>query len=581
MPDRIRASRFTPALLLGLLSCLGASAADAPAPIPRSQNVTINLVRRLVQRGVLPQSDADELIKMAEEDAAAANAEAAANPTALARISGPATGAAAPAPVASDTVRVTYVPEVVKRQLREEIKQEVMAQARDEHWAAPRSFPEWVSRYTLFGDLRFRFEGLYYPAGNDNTGAFPSFNTINTGAPFDVTGTVFSPQNNVDTQRQRPRLRARVGGDVDLGEGFTAGLRVATGENSSPVTTNQSFGAGGGNFSKYAVWLDRAFLRFSTPNSSVSVGRFENPFLASQMIFDDDLGFDGLAAQTKLTERWGLKPFATAGAFPVFNSALNFSTIQPAKFKSQDKWLFAGQVGAELAPAKDVTAKIGAAYYYFHNVAGRRSSPFTPVNAQDNGDTDETRPSFAQSGNTYFPLRNIIPGVLNNFGTTNQFQYFGLATPFHELALTGRVDYDGYEPLRISLLGEYVNNLAFHRGAVRRKAVNNLGAGGAGDFVGGNDGWNVELKAGAAALAQRGDWSASLGYRYVESDATVDGFTDSDFGNGGTNLEGFTLAGSLALSRRTWLTLRWMSASSIAGPRYKNDILQFDFNGKF
>ena len=36
----------------------------------------------------------------------------------------------------------------------------------------------------LFGDLRFREEGQRYPAGNDNTGAFPNFNAINTGAPF-------------------------------------------------------------------------------------------------------------------------------------------------------------------------------------------------------------------------------------------------------------------------------------------------------------------------------------------------------------------------------------------------------------
>src|SRR5262249_59037715 len=45
------------------------SAVTKPTP---SQNVTINLINRLVERGVLTQADATELIKQAEEDAAAA-----------------------------------------------------------------------------------------------------------------------------------------------------------------------------------------------------------------------------------------------------------------------------------------------------------------------------------------------------------------------------------------------------------------------------------------------------------------------------------------------------------------------------
>lgn len=559
-----------------------ASAADGTPAIPRSQNVTINLIRRLVERGVLPRADADELIAMAEADAAEAKTEAAAK----ASVPTPPPTVAAATPARDDTIRVTYVPEIVKRQIREELKQEVMTQAREERWATPRSFPEWASRFTLFGDFRLREEMLFYPAGSDNTGAFPNFNAINTGAPFDVAGTVFSPQNNVDRDRQRLRVRARFGAEVDMGENYAAGARLATGENTSPVTTNQSFGAANGNFSKYAIWLDRIFVNYRARlaglgDASIHVGRFDSPFFASQMIFDEDLGFDGLALQSKRPVNEQVKAFATLGAFPVFNSNLNFPSIQPAKFKSQDKWLFGGQIGADYALSRDLNAKVGAAYYYFNNVEGKLSRPFTPVNAQDSGDTDETRPSFAQTGNTYFPLRNIVPGVLNNFGTTNQFQYFGLATPYREVALTGRLDYDGFEPTRISLVGEWVNNLAFHRGSIRRKAVNNLGARGAGDFVGGNNGWNLDVKIGSAALTQRWDWNASLGYRRLDSDAVVDALTDSDFGNGGTNLEGYTLAGSLALSRRTWLTVRWYSTTSIAGPRYKNDIFQFDFNGKF
>jgi hypothetical protein len=572
MSDRSRASRLRSLLLLISLACVApARAAEAAAPIPRSQNLTVNLIRRLVERGVLSQADADDLMKLAEQDTAAAKAEAAAAPT---------TVATTPPPAPADTVRVTYVPEFVKKQLREEVKQEVLAQAREERWAAPRSFPEWVSRYTLFGDFRLRSEALLYPAGNDNTGAFPNFNAINTGSPFDVAGTVFSPQINVDRNRERERIRARFGAEVDMGEGFTAGSRLATGENTSPVTMNQSLGAAGG-FSKYAVWLDRAFVKYRADNLSVSVGRFDNPFSTGAMLFYEDMAFDGIAAQGKFARSEDVKPFATIGAFPVFNSSLNFSSIQPAKYKSQDKWLFGSQVGTDWQIDRHLSAKIAGAYFYFYNIAGKLSKPFTPVSAADNGDTDETRPAFAQTGNTYFPLRNIVPNVLNNFGTTNQFQYFGLATQFHELALSGQVTYSAFEPVQLTLAGEWVNNLAFHRGSIRKIAVNNLGARGAGDFVGGNNGWNLELRLGDAALAQRGDWRTWLAYRYLESDAVVDGFNDSDFGNGGTNLQGFTLGGAVAMTHRTWFSLRWMSATNVAGPRFKNDYIQLDFNAKF
>ena len=86
---------------------------------------------------------------------------------------------------------------------------------------------------------------------------------------------------------------------------------------------------------------------------------------------------------------------------------------------------------------------------------------------------------------------------------------------------------------------------------------------------------------GDAVLQKGGDWNTSLGYRKVESDAVVDGFCDSDFGGGGTNLKGLTVGTNLALSSNVWLGVRWMSATQVAGPTFKNDIIQFDINGKF
>ena len=622
-----------------------------PKPTP-SQNVTINLIHRLVERGVLTKADADELIKQAEQDAATAREMAKqkqapsgaenelasqyfAEPTPIPQSAGATnmrpSSPPEPNPPAEgdDSVTVSYVPEVVKEQLREEIKQEVMEQARQENWANPRTFPSWVLRITPFMDLRVRYEGSFFPSGNDNTGAFPNFNAINTGPPFDVTGTTFSPQFDVDKDRERARIRARFGAQMDLEDGFTMGLRIATGESDTPTSTNQSLGVAnggqGGNFSKYAIWLDRAFVRYELggePSRDFmgEVGRFDNPyFTVSELMWDEDLGWDGLAlsgryriggAEAPPPQSYGkdgknvaipppahpssigIIPFATAGIFPIFNTELNFSSNRPDKFSSEDKFLYGGQLGTSLWFNKDFSAKIAGAFFDFYNIEGKKSDPCVPLTPTDQCDTDDSRPSFAQKGNTYFPIRNITPTVDNGFGTMKQFQYFGLATPFRVVDVTSSLDFAHFDPIHMTLFGEWIENVAFDWNDINKIAVNNRGPnlpppvpGGTprpGNFAGGNVGWIAGLKVGYPALQHRWDWALGVNYRYIESDATPDAFNDSDFGLfGGTNLKGYSIFGALALSPRIALALRWLSADEIAGPTFRNDTLQVDFNAKF
>ena len=97
----------------------------------------------------------------------------------------------------------------------------------------------------------------------------------------------------------------------------------------------------------------------------------------------------------------------------------------------------------------------------------------------------------------------------------------------------------------------------------------------------GDLGFFTAVQVGHATLEKRGDWNVNLGYRYVQTDAVVDGFADSDFGGGGTNVKGFTLGGNLALSARVWFGARLMSADQVSGPTYKNDTVQFDINARF
>lgn len=587
----------TAAILLALSGT--ASAQDDTSPgkrptvsrdAPPSSNATVNLINLLVKQGTLSEEQAAALIKQADDEAYVAR-QATREATTKAEGAEKAATTATEAVSPPGTKRVTYVPEIVKKQLRDEIRAEVMAKAEKENWASPGKYPEWAQRIRFYGDIRARYEGDHFQPGN---GPLENYNAINTGNPFleDNTNAVnpyFPPSYNTTQDRNRFRFRARLGADVDLFDGFTAGMRIATGENNSPVSTNQTFGANGGDFSKYNLWLDRAFIKYQPVQDFVgSVGRFDNPFWSpTDLVWYKELGFDGFAIQAKHEVDEGFTPFFVGGAFPIFNTDLNagLNTVDlngPIKSPSRDRWLFGTQAGfgARFDPETNFT--LAVAYYDFANLRGKLSSSCLVVNASDTCNTDLLRPLFAQKGNTYMQLRNI-PTVTAPVTTLN-YQYYGLASDFRPVVASAQLDFSQFNPIHIILDAEYIWNTAFNRGAVAAVAVNNFAGtqtGVAGPFNGGNQGWLARLTVGDKEIKHLWDWNAHVGYKYLESDATVDAFVDSDFGLGGTNLKGYFIGGNVGLGENVWATVRWMSANGIAGLPYAVDIVQLDLNARF
>jgi hypothetical protein len=591
-----------------MLASYGAGAQDDSVPPklpprakPASPNATVNLVNLLVKQGILTEAQAADLIRQAENEAyVAREASKDAGKKALEaqKTATEATTAVSP----PGTKRVTYVPEIVKREMREQIRKEVLDQAKTENWAAPNTFPEWVSRVRFSGDIRLRFEKQFFPHGNDNVDpSLVNFNAINTGNPFDTNAVidgssppVVPPLRDVDQNRTRYRLRARLGAEADLGEGFTAGLRTATGDSSTPVSTNVTLGGGGGNFSKYPLWLDRGFLRYEAWDViAAEIGRFDNPFYSpTSLVWYDELGFDGAALQSKYEVVPGVVPFFIAGAFPLYNTLLNFpnngtqglvgNPLTPAgNLPSEDKYLFGFQGGLGWKITDDVALRFGAAYYDFQNVQGRLSGPCNTTFVNSVCNTDLLRPSFAQYGNTYMALRNPLPQI----GVTPNFQYFGLASGFRVLDFNGRVDFAQFNPVHVVVDGAYIKNVAFDRASVARIAVNNLGPSPdgvtPGPFQGGNVGALGRVMVGYPELKKLWDWNVYGAYKYLQSDATIDAFSDPDFGLGGTNLRGYIVGANLGLGQSVWATIKWMSANAIAGPPFAVDVLQVDINGRF
>ncbi|MEA9585846.1 putative porin [Xanthomonas sp. WHRI 10064A] len=536
----------------------GASAVD-PARI--SPQVTLRLIDLLVAKGVMTRDQADALI---QEAATPMTADVTPPPAGL------------PYQTQPGAIVVPYVPEPVRAQIKDELRSEVTAQAKREGWATPGALPEWTQRLRLYGDLRLRGEGIFYP--DDNYGFFPDFTEINAGNGFDVVGTGNAPFLNTSRNRSRMRIRARLGVQAQIADWITGDIRLVTGADRGPVSTNQTLG-GGGNLAKEPIWLDRAALVLQPMRDlDLSFGRFANPFWSSELVFDEDINFDGIAGRYAFAPQSDFAPYVSAGVFPVYNTDLDFGSTNTLKTRSRDKWLYGAELGAQWRMHDDIALRMAFSYFQYDQFEGKRSGACLAPTANDNCDTDGSRPQFQQFGNTLVPIRNIVADPANPAGP--QLQYYGYASKFGIANLHAQLELAQFDPVKLLIEADLVKNTRYNAERVRSLGpINNLGNGGA--FDGGDHGYLLNLLVGQPRVTEAGQWNASIGYRYLESDAVPDAFADSDFHMGGTNARGMILGGAYGLARNTWLSLRWLSANEISGPPYAVDVLQLDLSAEF
>ena len=389
---------------------------------------------------------------------------------------------------------------------------------------------DWSQRIKLSGDFRLRYEKDSF---SDSNGDFLS--------PSTPTQTM-----NSTIDRQALKLRARLGVDAKVGDDFLVGIGLATDTNrasGSPVSTNATLGD---SFNKKALALDKAFLRWS-PDPSLFVwgGRFPSPWFSTDLVWDPDVNFDGVAVQYRpqLTNNLGL--FFTTGIFPV----------QEVELSQHDKWLFGSQAGVQYGSSEGLSAKLAVGYYDFMDTVGRVNDPAQP------GLTDWSAPAFQQKGNT---LMDIDPSSAIKTAYASAFQ---------ELNLTAALDLGYWQPVHVVFNADYVNNLGFNRAAVSARAGSSVKKE--------TEGFQAGFSIGYPAVQDLWDWKGVFAYKYLESDAVMDAFTDSDFHLGGTNAKGWIAGFDLGLAKDVWLSTRWFTADEISGPPLSIDVLHVNINAKF
>ncbi len=550
---RPNASTLLAALVaLGIAAHAGAASPPEERRLDELRNTVINLLQGLVERGVLSRDQAAGMVSEAQEKAAT---DAAAQAAQDAEEAG--------------AVRVPHVPEIVKEEIRRQVAadlgadvtKQVVEAAQAEGWGVPAALPDWVKRMRWYGDVRIRAQGDLFAADN-STSAYYNYQLVNERGGIGAAGIAAALNTTEDRQRLRGRLR--FGFESVLGYGWNMGAQLATGNLRDPVSTNQTLG----NYAaRYQSGIDLAYLNWQGTSRTgrhalgLQGGRIRNPWITTDLVFDQDLTFEGVAANYRFGLRrddfTGSHVFATAGAFP----------LQEVEIGS-DKWLLGGQLGVNWKFADSSRIRLAAALLDFRRVAGEPNAFGSTLN-------DYTAPQYLQKGNTLFDIRNDSDPNTNLYALASDYRLLDFNSTF-EWRLTPGVRFTWY--------GNYVRNIGFNVAQVQSRLLVPVEKK--------NKGYQTEFGVGSVDMARHNAWRFYAGYRYVERDAVLDAFTDSDFRLGGTDAKGYFAGFDWALTPMVQARMRYMSGNEIDGPvsllpglsldpALGIDVLQFDITASF
>jgi hypothetical protein len=318
--------------------------------------------------------------------------------------------------------------------------------------AQPPAPAPWYERLRFGADFRSRYEGFYEDAAET---------------------------------RHRVRMRFRLRLDTDVNEDVAFHLQLASGDPGTPVSTNQTFTE---FFLPKPIHIDRAYIDYNPQAASaltLGFGKFNPPQTTTQMVFDEDLNYEGGFEQVSWELRDGIGV-----------NVIALQTVLNERSSAADAYML-GAYGELALDAGPHALQFSAANYSWGN---------------------EDQIAVASAGG---PLESILTNRVRRspagavVGYESQFNVIDFIA--EGTVQTGR---DGY-PLR--LLADYARNT---------KATTGRDSG-------------LWLEAEYGAPRATGTWGAGYTYAWVEQDVTPSAYVFSDMP--GTNVRAHILESSYVL----------------------------------
>jgi hypothetical protein len=396
------------------------------------------------------------------------------------------------------------------------------------------------------GDLRLRYESIY---GQQNALANP-----------DSPGTLGNPLSS----RQRFRLRARFAVRGRVSDEFEWGLRLATGNTADAISTNQTFTD---FFSRKPFALDQVYVTYKpsyAPGFQVQAGKFDIPWLRTEMTFDNDLTVEGFnESYTRTFKKSALKNLSfVAWQLPFLerNSAFVLGAdgrvdLDASRRGGRDLALYGGQVRARLEPTKNFGVTLTASDNYFSGTQfitpAQVFGPNVQVPVTVTIPATATTPAQTVTGFATIPRDQLVSGNANlglSLASSNATNRDGrLSSGFNLVDLIARFDYTRSKRWPVMVLLDYVRN-------TQARDVVVAGPGGTNTILPNDEdtGFWAEFQVGRTQ--QRGDSLFNYTFVRLEKDAVLTPFNFSDF-NLFSDLRAHRFSAAYALDPRVVVSL--------------------------
>jgi hypothetical protein len=449
---------------------------------------------------------------------------------------------------ADQSIVVPYISPGVEARIVDKIQKDLTAKTIEEAKKEAVGMPDWVKQLQVTGDVRLRYNAEYYPGDNPGDAAF-NFNEINSEG--DTASAGRDAWVNITENRHRLQGRARLGFVASAAKNVKMGMRLTSGENGNPVSANQTLGRYG---AKWESNFDLAYIDYRNDYLNLKGGRFEKPWLTTDLVWDRDMTFEGVFAQTtpfgNTLAKSNWLTYLNIGALPI-QEIHKYKFPDEAAYAPDDKWLYTAGLGGQLEWTDTHRLEAAVTYYQYKNVIGVRNPA-----GQDS--QNPSAPRIFQFGNVVQNIAVSLPGE-------DQKERYALASEFELVDFTLQYQYTGLSRHALTVTGDYVKNKAWDA-LMTSRVISAEGV-----LPDRDTGLQLEVGFGTKTRVDWGDWGASITYRRLEGDAVIDAFADSDFLIGGTNAQGFIIKAQQFLTHNVWLELTATSADEVDYPIRQED----------
>jgi len=318
-------------------------------------------------------------------------------------------------------------------------------------------------------------------------------------------------------QQIRNRIRARVQLEGKVNDEVKAGVRLASGSSDDPRSTNQTLD---GLFQEKNVWFDKMWIDWEPQlpseigRGNVLLGKFSNPFVKSELMWDGDINPEGVGIKY-------MSPVFSGGGFPQTNIYGNFGMfwLDEITASESDVMLYGFQGGMKMLLNSDWDTKLNLAVAYYDTANAKDKNSLEAEDADTNTTWPATDPNYAGNLRYDFNMLDIIIQL-------DQKRLFDFEIPH-------------------GLYSDFIWNTA---------ASDDEFAFQVGGYLG------------TKKPKKPGQWKLWGEYRYIQQDAILDLLPDSDFygftaagapAGGGTNGYGFNGGIKYAIFKNTVLAAEY------------------------